>query len=178
MIRPDDAQVTSAAEVEDWYWTRAELNEIARRLGVSRSGSKAEVTARLVAVLTGQPLPPHSRKAVGPQLTPPFRLDMVVPAGQRMTRALRDYLTAQIGPGFRFDAVMREFFAAPAGRSLGDAVQVWHSTRGQEREIPEQFEYNRFTRAFRAKNPDATSRQVREAWAQYKSMPVSSRVRV
>ena len=177
MQRPAVDEVTAAKEVQDWYWTRAELDAIARRLGIGRAGSKADLTARLVDALEGRESPvPRIRS--GPQLKPPFNLDVVVPPGQRMTRELRTFLVERTGPGFRFDAPMREFFTDSCGRTLRDAIDLQNGARAQVREIGAQFEYNRFTRAYRGEHPDATSRQVRDAWASYKATPISRRGRV
>lgn len=177
MSRPAVDAVATSEDVADWYWTRAELNQIATRLTVGRSGSKAELTARLIAVLNGAEPPAPVRRSSA-TLREPFELTDVVPEGQRMTRALRQFMQAHAGPEFRFDARMRQFFAAPQGRTLADAVQVWRSTGRTDQEIPAQFEYNRFTRAYRAAHPGASAQQVRAAWAQYKDTPVTSRIRV
>lgn len=175
MQRP--TSVSSPEDITDWYWTRAELNEIAKNLGVKRTGSKADLTARLAAHLAGDPQPEQRRTRAAGHLVGPLTLDTVVPDGQRMTREVRDFLSAQI-PDFRFDAHMRAFFADPDGRTLGDAVELWHRTRDQRPEPSAQFEYNRFTRAYRGEHPDASREQLLEAWAQYKATPISARGRV
>ena len=155
--------------IENWYWTRAQLDEIARREGVPRTGDKQQLADRLIAHFDGRPAPPVPRNPrPAKPLLPPFRLDMVVPAGQPMTRELRTYLAAQIGPRFRFDGFMREFFADPEGRTLSDAVDVWHATRGRRRPIGTQFEYNRFTSEYRRRHPHASRQEMLAAWERYK----------
>lgn len=167
--RPTPGEVTSAAMVVGWYWTRAQLDDVARREGVPRTGNKQQLTDRLIAHFDGAPAPPPTRRPRPAEpLLPPFRPDMVVPPGQPMTRELRTYLTAQIGPKFRFDGFMREFFADPGGRTLSDAVDVWHATRGRHRPIGRQFEYNRFTSDYRRSHPDADRQEVLAAWERYK----------
>lgn len=175
MSRPAIDDVVAPSDIDDWYWTRAELDAIAKRLGVSRAGNKAEVAARLRAVLAGQPPPASSRRTAGDQLAGNLTLETVVPQGQRMTRAVRDFLTDQIGPQFRFDAHMRRFFSEPDGRTLGDAVALWHSTRGSREAPTEQFEYNRFTIAYHREHPQAGRDELLAAWAEYKATPVHRR---
>ena len=53
----------SGAELLRWYWLKTELVGLARQLSVSGSGSKVELTARLVALLDGQPLPAAARES-------------------------------------------------------------------------------------------------------------------
>lgn len=163
--RPSPDSVSTSLVLTRWYWTRAELDTIARRVGVPRTGNKQQLTERLVAHFDGAPLPQTAgRKRAEHPLRPPFSPDMVVPAGQPMTRELRAYLTQQIGPQFRFDGFMREFFADPGGRTLTDAVAHWKRTRGLRRPIEAQFEYNRFTADFRRDHPGASRAEILAAW--------------
>lgn len=175
--RPACEDVDTAADVRDWYWTRAELDNVARRLGLSRRGSKADVTARLIAQLAGEdPAPPPVRPRPVAGLSTPLTPDMVVPDGQRMTRGLRDWFIDQVGSGFRFDSHMRGFFADPRGRTLSDAVRLWHDTRSAPPPpIGAQFEYNRFTRWYRATHPQADRADLMAAWRVYKDTPAPRR---
>ena len=171
---PDD--VATAVDVSDWYWTRQQLDQIARRLGVPRAGSKTEVTQRLIAVLSGQSTSAATPKRATHQLRPPFDAADVIPDGQRMTQQLREYLITQVGPEFRFDRHMRAFFADPGGRTLGDAVRHWQQTRAlPPADIEPQFEFNRFTRWFRRANPQAERTELLAAWEGYKATPRSQR---
>lgn len=43
------------------------------------------------------------------------RWETRVPPGQRCTQALQGWFTDRLGPGFRFDAPMRAWFAAADG---------------------------------------------------------------
>ena len=53
----------TGAEFARWYWTLAELQPFARTLEVSASGRKADVTARIIAVLDGT-APPRTHRAI------------------------------------------------------------------------------------------------------------------
>ncbi len=170
--RPDPEDVSTWRDVAQWYWTRAELNAVARRVGVPSSGNKQNITQRLLVHL-GQPgsaspaasiEAPGDRRKSNTQMPGPYAEDQVVPAGQRMTRELREWFLDKCGPGFRFDGHMRDFFAAPEGRTLGDAVKLWFSTRGVPRPSEPQFEYNRFVREYRKSHPAVGHAEVVAAW--------------
>lgn len=170
--RPALDQVSTWQDVAQWYWTRAELNAVARRLGISSAGNKQDITERLLVHL-GKPAsaPPAESRAApvaerksSPQLLAPFAETQVVPVGQRMTRELREWFVNECGPRFRFDGHMRDFFAEPAGRTLGDAVELWFNTRNVPRSIGPQFEYNRFVREYRQSHPGVAHSEVVEAW--------------
>ncbi len=174
--RPSPDDVSTARDVRDWYWTRVQLDQIARRLQVSRVGNKADVAARLAAALDGLPDPTPPSPRGGNGLSAPFRGDQVVPPGQRLTGDLRQWMQAQVEGQFRFDVHMRSFFADPQGRTLADAVSLWHTTRDSPAtQISPQFEYNRFTRWYRGAHPMASRTELLAAWQVYKDTPVSQR---
>ena len=175
--RPPLSAALSGAELLRWYWLKSELVVLARQLGVSRSGSKAVLTARLVAVLDGEPMPaaPSVSHRPGGRLTGPLSRNTMIPVGQRSDQVLRAWFVAQIGPGFRFDGPMRTFIA-DGGRTLGDAVDHWYATRQRRpQEIEPQFELNRFGRDWRAAHPGSTHTAMLAAWADHRALPVEER---
>ncbi|MFJ3792895.1 DUF6434 domain-containing protein [Kitasatospora sp. NPDC090091] len=174
--RPPLTAGLTGAELQRWYWTLDELTALARTMGVARSGGKTALTARLAAALDGLPLPaaPAPRRPATAQLAAPVDGGTVIPPGQRCSQVLRAYFVEAIGPGFHFDAFMRDFVAQGAGRTLGDAVAHWHATRpdvARPREIAEQFEFNRFTVAWHRRNPTGTRAQARDAWFAHRALP-------
>ena len=177
--RPALSPALSGFELTRWYWLKAELAGLARELGVPATGSKDELTARLAAVLDGaRPSPPRRRTAPAPPLPEPLTGATLIPAGQRCTEQLRDWMTGQVGPGFRFDAAMRDFVATGAGRTLAEAVEHWSATRGRRSdEIGSQFELNRFTRQWHEDHPGGTRAELLADWRTYRSLPTDARRR-
>lgn len=84
-----------------------------------------------------------------------------------------------MGPSFGFDAEMRSFFAQTDGtQTLQDALEHYRATRAQGRKpIKEQFEYNRFTRAWHDKHPDGGREDMLAAWHAYRRLPIDERER-
>lgn len=173
--RPALTEDLPAAEFGRWYWTVAELRAFAKQLGIPSTGVKTELTARIAAALGGEPLPPAPSRQRN-RLEPPLTRQTVIPPGVVLSRELRDWFVAEIGPEFHSDHHTREFLRDGAGRTLGDAADHWYATRDAPRpEISPQFELNRFTRAWRADNPDGTREELLAAWAQYRATPVDER---
>ena len=169
-----DAQLP-AAEFRRWYWTVAELRAFAMQLGIPSTGVKAELNARIAAALSGEELPSAPRQQRN-RLLPPLTRETVIPPGVVLSRELRDWFAAEIGPQFHSDQHMRDFMRQGSGRTLGDAVDHWYATRDAPRpEISGQFELNRFTRDWRAGNPDGTREELLAAWAQYRDTPADER---
>ena len=103
----------------------------------------------------------------------------MIPPGQPCTQQVRHWLVGAVGPPFRFDGPMREFFASADGsRTLGDAVTHWHRTRKQTaRPIDPQFELNRFTRQWHLDHPNGSRAELLADWARYRALPVDQRGR-
>lgn len=173
--RPPLSPQMTTAEFRRWYWTVAELRPFARLLGITSTGVKAELSARIAAKLSGQTSPPSPTRARA-RLQPPLTEDTVIPEDVVLSRDLRDWFTTQIGPGFHSDQHMRDFMRNGAGRTLGDAVAHWYATRDAPPPvIGAQFELNRFTRAWHAANPGGTAADLKRAWQEYRNTPVDER---
>lgn len=174
--RPEPSSRMPPEEIQRWYWTQAELRQIARQLGVPVGGTKAELTARVTASLAGEPLPGR-KKPPRSRLREPLSRDTVIPEGVVLSRELRNWFVAELGPGFRADRHMRKFLKEGAGKTLGDAADLWTSTRGvPSGGIEPQFELNRFTRQWWRANPDGSREQLLDAWLAYRSTPVEGRI--
>jgi SAP domain-containing new25/Domain of unknown function (DUF6434) len=168
----------SAEELRRWYWRKDELAPFARALGVSATGSKAEIAQRVCAVLDGgAPPAAPARRTTGTQLRGQLSEDTPIRAGQRCSQVLRAWFTAQVGHGFVFDRPMRELIAAADGTTtLGEALHLWHATRDRPADqIGEQFELNRFTRRWYAAHPGGSRAELARAWADYRDTPVEER---
>jgi len=85
----------------------------------------------------------------------------------------RPYLTERLGPRFRFDAHVREFVAAGAGRTLDELVAHWEATRtAPPRPIASQFELNRFLRRWHLDHPGRSHAAALAAWRAYRARPL------
>ena len=176
--RPELTPALTGDEFRRWYWLKDELIDFARSLQLRTAGSKAVLTDRIAAALDGLPfVEPTTTTRVAQQLAPPLDATTLIPHGQRCSQVVRAWFFEQVGPGFRFDAPMREYFAAADGTStLGDALTHWHATRDRAGgAIGEQFEYNRFTRRWHEDNPDGDRAALLAAWREYRSVPADER---
>ncbi|MEV6953825.1 DUF6434 domain-containing protein [Streptomyces sp. NPDC051183] len=174
-VRPAPSPRLTGDELARWYWTLEELTGLAREMGVPRGGGKAVLTRRLRAALDGLPVEPVVRRApAGRQLAAPVDGRTVIPEGQRCSQVLREFFRREIGPGFHFDAYMREYVARGAGRTLAEAVDHWHATRAraaEPQEVGAQFEFNRFLRDWHAEHPEGSRDQALTAWREHRDRP-------
>ena len=179
--RPPLSPSLSGSEFRRWYWLKEELQILARQLGLPATGPKEVLASRLEAFLDGRPQP-VTPAPVRPaaRLRPPLTIHTVIPAGHPCSQVLRAFFLNALGPGFRFDAPMREFFAANDGTAtLAAALDHWHATRGEAPRAPKpigaQFELNSFSRAWHRDNPAGTRQEMLAAWQTHRSLPIELR---
>jgi hypothetical protein len=99
-------------------------------------------------------------------------LDARIPDGVRCDQRLRDWFRQQIGPGFRFTVPFQRWLHAHPGQPYSHAVSAWAELSADgTRPIEAQFEYNAFSRSYRADHPGCTGVEVREAWWDHRSRP-------
>ncbi|MEM7566086.1 MAG: DUF6434 domain-containing protein [Pseudomonadota bacterium] len=174
--RPPIADVATGDALRDWYWLKAELVAHARTLGVSTAGSKAAITERLAARLDG--IAPAGSAAKAGATRPKSTFDWhsetlthetVITDSYRNTQNVRRFFKAACGPGFRFNIAFMAWMRAHVGRTLGDAVEARRAIAEREaREkptIPPGNQYNAYTRAFFAANPERSLDDARRCWA-------------
>ncbi|MEM7523790.1 MAG: DUF6434 domain-containing protein [Pseudomonadota bacterium] len=171
--RPDIADVTSGAELKDWYWLKSELEDACRVRALSRQGSKAVLTDRLAHFLdTGEALRPKPRGRSGgfnwakDQIT----CDTLIDEGYSNGPNTRSFFEREIGPRFRFTIPFMAWMKANAGRSMADAVDEWRRQRdekskGARQAIPASNQWNAYLRAFFAANPERSVADARTCWA-------------
>lgn len=172
--RPELTSEITSGELLRWYWLKIELADLARSLGLSPTGSKQDLTRRIIARLDGKPTLVKLRRAPAASALPePLSTDTRLPAGQRCTQQLRHYFVEAIGPTFRFDGAMRDFIATAEGLTLGDAVHHWCASRTREQTvIGPQFELNRFLRDWHQHHPAGSHTEALAAWRLHRDSPM------
>lgn len=180
--RPQLSRDMTGSELMRWYWLKDELVEFARTLGIRATGGKELLAGRIAATLDGLTFtePAPQRATASTQLSGPLTASTVIPRGQRCSQAVRGWFVEQVGASFGFDEPMRTFFATTDGtQTLQDALDHYLATRGAgQKSIGEQFEYNRFTRAWHESHPDGSREELLAAWRHYRSLPVDERGRI
>ncbi len=96
-----------------------------------------------------------------------FSLETVIGPGWRCNPALGAFFRQVCGPGFHFNAPMRDFIHNGTGQTLVDAAICYHASLrpdAEPRAIPKQLEYNQHFRDYFRENPGASRQQAIDAW--------------
>ena len=177
-MRPDLTPGLTGDTFDDHYWLLAELVAFCRVNGLVVSGPKTEVAARISTFLrTGERLRPKPAQRGTATMPTRFTRGTMIDDGWRCSQALRGFFRQELGHGFGFNKVMRDFIANGSGRTLQDAMDAWEADHRDPtvRSIDRQFEFNRFVRAVRATHPDACHATVVAAWKAHRDTPASQR---
>ncbi|WP_291924710.1 DUF6434 domain-containing protein [Limnohabitans sp.] len=155
-----------------WYWLKKELQDFCSAQDWPTGGSKQDLTARVMAGLSAQPLPATASKvpkgAMPDNLTP----QTVIGPGWRLNAALRGFFVAHTSTAFRFNQALRDLFKHPEGRTLGQALAVYQESCAQGvTPIQRQFQFNQHIRDHFAQHPGATRAQALQAWQAKRQTP-------
>ncbi|AZB43436.1 cytoplasmic protein [Bacillus sp. FJAT-42376] len=185
-MRPNLTLSIAVQEFTNYYWLKEELQFFCREHGLSPSGSKSELSSRIVAFLqTGEILKPKrsanppGREETRRELT----LETVITENHRCSQEARAFFKTVIGPGFHFSTYIQNYFKTHAGYTYKDAVTAWHEEEERKKDpsyktaISPQFQYNQFTRDFFADpaNKGKKRKEAVEAWNTVKNLPGGSK---
>lgn len=179
MKRPPLNPALTPEDFRAWYWLKKELQAFCSAQALPTSGSKEDLQARVLAHLSGEPLPsslkihttasPSTRRSPMPQsLTP----DTVIGSGWRLNEALRTFFVAHTNPAFRFNQALRDLFKNPQGQTLALALAVYQNSLVQgPLPIQRQFQFNQHIRDYFEQHPGATRAQALQAWKDKRQTP-------
>ncbi len=161
LLTPNLAAETFSA----WYWLKKELQDFCSSQNWPTGGSKQELTARVLAGLSGQPLPNMASKAAMVAIPANLTPQTVIGPGWRLNVALRGFFVAHTSPAFRFNQALRDLFKNPEGRTLAQALVVYQKSLEQgPAPIQPQFQFNQHIRDYFAQHPGATRAKALQAW--------------
>ncbi|MEX0369328.1 MAG: DUF6434 domain-containing protein [Tateyamaria sp.] len=178
-IRPPISADMPPEEFDRWYWPVDALKSFCNALDVPPSGTKAVLRARVLAALSGAPLPqPKKRNGGGfdwskTPLTPETIITETVSFGPNV----RGYFKSAIGPKFACHSDFMNWVRANAGGTLKDAEEAWHTLEARKddptfrREIATCNNYLQYLRDARDQNPDLTLDQAKTCWDAKKVQP-------
>lgn len=174
MSRPPLTPQISVSDFQACYWLKEELVIFCRAAGLSTTGAKQELAARICDYLEQKPSAPASRAPkVRGKMPATLTRATVIDATFRCSQELRRFFEAEIGRTFHFDGFMRDLVKNGQGKTLEQAIEAWQAHQHApkvETEIEAQFEYNRHIRQFFKDNPGKTIQDAVTAWKEKKAL--------
>ena len=184
--RPSVDPDMSDTEFQRWYWPVEELRAFCDALSLSKSGTKAELRARVAFDLAnpGETPPRTARKTNGSfnwskaNLTKATVITATVSFGPNV----RGFFKAEIGTAFVCHSDFMDWVRANTGASLGDAIEAWHilEERKQDpafrREIASCNNYLQYLRDARDFHPELSLDEAKACWDFKKIRPAKDGV--
>lgn len=185
-MRPDLTRRITIQDFKNFYWLKEELQLFCRENGISASGSKIELSAKIEMFLeTGKIEKPLRKSTVrsNQKKQDLLSLDTIIPENHRCSQDVRAFFKSAIGPKFHFSTYIQSYFKNNAGKTYRDAVKAWYEEEDRKKDssykkqIAPQFEYNQFIRDFFAdpKNRAKSHRDAVEVWNDIKKLPGSNK---
>ncbi len=182
-VRPALDENITLKNFKDYYWMKAELVSFCRLTGINCTGSKGEITDRIILFLnTGRILVKPKNRSAGKQTgydwkKEPLTLNTPITDNYSNTANVRDFFTQQIGRHFKLNVEFMNWMKSNSGKTLGDAVIEWKRLFALKKEkkgktkIYPQFEYNTYIRDFFRENSGLQLNDGIQCWKYKKSQP-------
>ncbi|MDN4493109.1 DUF6434 domain-containing protein [Ureibacillus aquaedulcis] len=184
-MRPKLTKEITIQNFNDFYWLKEELQTFCRENGLSASGSKNDISARIEIFLrTGESTKPirktRANKKLEPQVT--LSLDTIITENHRCSQDVRAFFKSVI-PKFHFSTYIQDYFKNNVGKTYRDVVDAWYEEAERikdpsyKKDIAPQFEYNQFIRYFFADptNQSKSREEAINAWNEIKKLPGSNK---
>lgn len=173
--RPNLDRNITLADFNDFYWLKEELVDFCKRVGISTSGGKIEISDRIRHyILTGKTDKIEAAKSKGKSKfdwsKEKLTLKTEITDSYKNGENVRSFFIREIGSHFAFNVIFMKWIKENVGKTLGDAIIEWNRINELKKdknyvsEIDPQFEYNRYMRAFLADNPELSSKDAMRHW--------------
>jgi hypothetical protein len=184
-MRPILTKDMCADSFTEFYWLKKELQCFCRENGLSASGTKMEISARIEIFLrTGEVILPI-RKSKGnrkPETQAVLTLDTIISENHRCSQNVRSFFKTVI-PHFHFSTFIQHYFKNNIGKTYRDVVDAWYIEEERKKDpsykkkIAPQFEYNQFIHDFFAdpSNQRKSRDEAIEEWNNIKKLPGSNK---
>lgn len=180
--RPEINTIASSAELRRWYWTKEELFNECRRLGLRTSGGKFRLLDRIShfhntgeAAFPGDKKPTNTSKFDWHSAT--LSPDTVITDSYKNSQNVRRFFKVHVGDHFKFNIASMAWMKENVGKTLADAVEAIKSLEAETKQpgfkskIADHNQFNQYTRDFLADNPQMSIQDVRHFWALKRALP-------
>ena len=180
--RPPIEEIKTGAELLRWYWLKSEVEVEAKRRGLPQNGSTELITQRIAHFLdTGEVMRASRRRSTSDfdWANEPLTVETVITDSYTNGPNVRAFFREHYGPRFTFNIAFMEWMSANVGKTLADAVEARRAIAEREKvakpAIPSSNQFNAYTRAFHATDPDRPPPDARRCWALKRSQPGHNR---
>ena len=172
--RPELTIETDASAFRNFYYLKEELVQFCRDNGLPTSGSKQELTERIVNFLeTGNVLNVTLQRKTSATVGD-ITESTVIEANIVCSEKHRAFFKDRIGKSFSFNVTFQKWLKNSAGKTYADAIQAYYQILEDKKKgrtvIDKQFEYNTYIRDFFADNQGKSLDDAIKCWKYKKSL--------
>ncbi|TRX60803.1 cytoplasmic protein [Fulvivirga sp. M361] len=130
MERPTFIAIKSGEEFNQWYWSKAEMEDICKQSGLPYSGSKFELRDRIMHALdhNGEVLPRERSKKTTSNFDwskTALSIYTIITDNVSFGPNFRNFMKSKIGKKFTCHSDFMEWIKNNSGKTLGDAIAKW-----------------------------------------------------
>ncbi len=185
MKKPDFEAITSGEEFNTWYWSKDEMSDICKQLGLPYSGRKFDLRDRIMFALdnNGAVLPiadKQVKKSSFNWARADLNLQTKITDNVSFGPNFRRFMKKEIGDNFSCHGDFMEWIRSNEGKTLKEAIEKYHELEKRkedpnfERKIADYNMFNQYTRDFLKDNPEMNIKSVRKYWMLKKQLPTKN----
>lgn len=174
--RPELGTTLTANEFKSYYYLKEELVQFCRECGLTVSGSKLELTERILTFLdSGIKTKPKQSKPTQKNIPDSLSLDTEIEPNIRCSEVHRAFFKLHLGTTFSFNVPFQKWLKQNAGKTYAMACQAYREIQTNKKNhqtiIEPQFEYNTYIRDFFDDNKGKALADAIQCWKHKKSQP-------
>ncbi|MEL6686000.1 MAG: DUF6434 domain-containing protein [Pseudomonadota bacterium] len=179
-LRPDFSPTLTGVEFDRWYWSKEDLTQFCKQLGLPQSGSRDALRFRVVHALDGKPQPAREKpttKSRFPWSKADLSESTLITDNVSFGPNVHRWFESQIGPQFVCHGDFMAWVRANVGQTLGEAVRAWHLLEARKddpefrRDIADHNTYLQYLRDFKDANPERSMDEAKTCWKARKIRP-------
>ena len=159
---------------KEYYYLKEELIEFCRNNKLQTTGSKEELTERIIKFLdTGESYTTKSNKrrtCIIEEIT----LESIIEDNFVCSEKHRTFYKKEIGNSFSFNILFQKWLKSNPGKTYKESIDAYYKIledkKSNKTVIDKQFEYNTYIRDFFSDNRDKNLEQAIKCWKYKKSL--------
>lgn len=174
--RPDLSRKIDSKTFRSFYYLKEELVAFCRENGLSTSGSKIELTDRIVHFLDTGEVKMVKRKVVQCKNVNVGNITIGTKIEENFvcSEKHRAFFKEHIGNSFSFNVLFQKWLKSNVGKTYEDAINAYYQILEDKKKgttkIDKQFEYNTYIRDFFADNKGKSLDDVIKCWKYKKQL--------
>ena len=174
MDRPELSCKLDSKLFKEYYYLKEELVDFCRKNNLQTTGSKLELTDRIIKYLDNGEITYKTRDSRRTKIIDEITLDSIIEDNFVCSEKHRAFYKKEIGKSFSFNVLFQKWLKNNSGKTYKESIDAYYKILEEKKNnkitIDKQFEYNTYIRDFFNDNKDKSLEDAIKCWKYKKSI--------